>query len=357
MIKYYTKLVLLALQLFLFKNNSAQFFSGQINPNWIVYYDEANAQNIFQYNFNYKELVVAEHGRSKRYIYNYDTEGRLVTYLEEKKKNSTKSKGFLIEYMTPGKKLKKKVSYFKNNSVFKTSGFDYNACDKITSYILFDKDMILKYKDIYVYDSSLILLHEGLSYKHTVPNLKTKEVYEYEPDKQLKKITYYNNKNKVYRKTVFDCNPIGVNRKISKDSVYTCVKYDTDSLGNRLKIIIENIKNRSTKVVQYFNKNNKLIAYKYFDLKKDQPTYYVFYNTETGVPLKYIFFNKGKETYRSESKFDAKNNIIETIMYYKNKVASTFKNEYNSDGLLIAGKTFNSKNKQIKSIAYAYELK
>ena len=135
---------------------------------------------------------------------------------------------------------------------------------------------------------------------------------------------------------MFDCNPIGVNHKISKDSVYKCVKYDTDSLGNKMEITIENVKNKSTKVIKYFNAKNKLIANKYFDLKKNRPVYYSFFHPETGATTKHISFDKGKEVYRFEIKFGDKNNMIEQATYIKKKMVSIFKYEYNQEGLLLA---------------------
>jgi hypothetical protein len=185
----------------------------------------------------------------------------------------------------------------------------------------------------------------------------SKEIYEYESDLQLKKITYYNQKNKAYKKTVFDCNPIGINHKISKDSSYKCVKYDTDSLGNKIQITIENVKNKSTKVIMYYNNQNKIIARKNFDLKKNQPLYYSFYHPETGVTIKYISFHKGKEDYKFEIKFDDKNNKTEQTTYVKNKMTSIFKYEYNPQGLLVAGKGYNRRNELKRVVTYNYGLK
>lgn len=349
--------------IFLSAFSNAQVFKSSINPYWIIYDDEANGSSAKNHHFNFKEMIVKAGKKSTRYIYNYDVEGRIVAYLEEKTKDklknddNKKNRGFLVSYAKSGDKLKQKIQYVKNSEVIVTDSFNYNKFDRTTLYARFDKGHKLKNQDVYSYDSTLLKEHHAYTFKKDKMKEVSKEIYEYESDLQLKKITYYNQKNKAYKKTVFDCNPMGVNHKISKDSSYKCVKYDTDSLGNKIQITIENVKNKSTKVILYYDKQNKVIARKNFDLKKNQPLYYSFYHPETGVTIKYISFHKGKEDYKFEIKFDDKNNKTEQTTYVKNKMTSIFKYEYKPQGLLVAGKGYNRRNELKRVVAYNYGLK
>ena len=349
--------------IFLTLFSNAQIFNSSLNPYWIIYDDEVNGASLKNIDFNFKEMTVKTKKKSMRYIYNYDAEGRIVAYLEEKTKDklenddNKKNRGFLVSYAKAGEKLKRKIQYIKNSEVIITDSFNYNKFARTTLYTRFDKEYKLKNQDLYSYDSTLLKEHHAFTFKKGKKKEVSKEIYEYESDLQLKKITYYNKKNKAYRKTVFDCNPMGVNHKISKDSSYKCVKYDVDSLGNKIQITIENVKNKSTKVIRYYNNQDKVIAHKYFDLKKNQPLYYSFYHPETGLTIKHITFHKGKEDYKFEIKFDDKNNKIEQVTYNKNKITSIFKYEYNQQGLLVAGKGYNHRNELKRVVTYNYGLK
>lgn len=363
-LKFMTKHYLIfSVYIFLSVFSKAQIFKSSLNPYWIVYDDEANGASPKNHHFNFKEMIVKTGKKSMRYIYNYDAQGRMVAYLEENTKDklknddNKKNKGFLVSYMNSEDKLKEKIQYIKNSEVIITDSFNYNKFDRTILYARFDKEHKLKKQETYSYDSTLLKEHHAFTYKKGNKKEVSKEVYEYESDLQLKKITYYNQKNKAYKKTLFDCNPIGVNHKISKDSSYKCVKYDTDSLGNKIQIMIENIKNKSTKAVIYYNNQNKIIAHKYFDLKKNKPLYYSFYNPETGVTIKHITFHKGKEDYKFEIKFDDKNNKTEQVTYSKNKMTSIFKYEYNQQGLLVGGKGYNQRNQLKRVVTYSYALK
>lgn len=357
MIKNYFSLFIF-IAVFIFSNVcQAQLFNPTFQPYWVIRDDETNGQSPEKYKFNFKEITVNVGKKSYRYIYNYDKQFRLISYLEEKAKQPTKNKGFLVSYVSVSKKLSSKVVSFKNQVAYKYDSAQYNSYDRLIYYQVTDKNGNLKTKDTYVYDSTLIVKHENYKYNKNQPKLRAKQIYEYESDKQLKKITYFNKKGKAYKNTLFDCNPIGVNHKISKDSVYKCVKYDRDSLGNEMEITIENLKKKSTKVIKYFNAENKLIAQKHFDAKKNQPLFYSFVNPETGATTKHISFDKGKEVYRFEVKFGNKNNMIEQATYIKKKMVSVFKYEYNQEGLLVAGKGYNHRNKLERTVTYSYGLK
>lgn len=360
MIKHY---LIFSVFIFLSLFSNAQLFKSTLNPYWIIYDDESNGSSPKNHHFNFKEIIVKTGKKSTRYIYNYDAEGRMVAYLEEKTKDklknddNKKNKGFLVSYTKSGDKLKQKIQYIKNSEVIKTDSFNYNRFDRTILYARFDKEHKLKNQDVYSYDSTLLKEHQAFTFKNEKKKEVNKEVYEYESDLQLKKITYYNKKNKAYKNTVFDCNPIGVNHKISKDSSYKCVKYDVDSLGNKIQITIENERKHSVKIVRYFNKENKLIAYKKFDLKHDRPDYFTFYNPETGAFVKQIVFRKGKEYSRSEAKFDDKKNLIENLWYRKNRIYYLIKYQYNQEGLLVKLDGFDKKNKTVRTNTYNYALK
>ncbi|MES2513678.1 MAG: hypothetical protein V4580_06010 [Bacteroidota bacterium] len=358
MTKNYFSLFLFLLVFTAFSNAcKAQLFNGSFQPYWIIYDDEANGQNPGKFKFDFKEIKVTIGRTHYRYIYNYDKQKRLSSYLEERPKHPSKNRGFLVSYHSESKTQKNRVVWFKRQVAYKYDSSQYNLYDKLIYYHVADKNGNLKAKDIYEYDSTLIVKHENFKYKKHQPVLHGRQVYEYEIDKQLKKVTYYNRKGKAYKNTLFDCNPGGVNHKIARDSIYKCVKYETDSLGNKIEITMENVKNRSTKVVKYFNSQNKLIAQKHFDVKKDVPLFYSFVNPETGATIKHINFNKGKEAYKFEILFDDKNNKKELRTYYKNKVTSVFRFEYDPQGLLVQGKGYNRHNKLERTVFYTYGLK
>lgn len=355
---YYIKLIICTILSLSFQVIQAQMFAKNELLYYFTYNGEWDNQNAKQFKFKFKEAVVKQGKHLDREIFNYDDEGRMISYLTEKvkdkEKGKNKNRGFIITYAMAGKDFKSTIVNFKNQTMIKTDSVFYNKYDKVLAYKRYDKNKVLKWKDTYVYDSIFLKEHLAICYKKHLAKTERRETYEYETDRQLKKITYYNNKGKAYKKTVFDCNPIGVNRKISKDSIYKCVKYELDSIGNKVKITVENIKGKTTKVVQYFDKNDKMIAYKYFDVKHDWPLTYVFYYPNSGMVKQYISFKKGKENYRYEVKLDEKNCITERVSYYKNKMTSSLKNEYRNDGLLIASKGYNKKNKLTKTIAYSY---
>lgn len=354
----YNKLLISALLLMCFQILKAQLYIKNESLYLVTLNGEWDAQDPKQYKIKFKEIVIKEGKHQNREIFNYDEEGRITFYLAEKvkdkEKGKNKNRGFVVTYALPNEKLKRSIVNFKNQKMIKTDSLFYNNSKKLLAYKRYDKNNVLKQQDAYVYDSILLKEHRVIRYKKQLVKTERRENYEYELDGQLKKITYYDNKGKAYKKTVFDCNPIGVNRKISKDSVYKCIKYDEDSLGNKMKITVENIKGKTTKLVQYFDENNKMIAYKCFDLKHDWPLYYVFYYSDSPIIKKWMSFKKGKENYRYEVKLDDKNNVIERVSYYQNKMISVLKNEYNTDGLLVVSKGYNKKNKLTKTVAYSY---
>lgn len=183
-----------------------QLFKSPLNSYWIMYNEELNEPSPLKHHFNFKEMIVKTKKKSTRFIYNYDQEGRLISCLEEKTKDKLKdddnknNRGFLVTYVKSEQKLKQKIQYYKNSKVTSIDSFNYNKFNRTTLYTRFDNNQKIKRQDSYAYDSTFLKEHEAFAFKNGKKKILSREIYEYEPDFQLKKITYYNQKNKAYKK-------------------------------------------------------------------------------------------------------------------------------------------------------------
>lgn len=326
----------------------------------------AQIRSKVNYGYSYYSSISAENS-SKAKNEKYKIKQKTIT--KKGKSNNTLSytiydtSGYIIEY-SPNKKRNVKVAYselgyikafslFLKGKIAERDSFNYDEHKLIDRYYFNKKNKITQ-TEHYKYDSSYVT--EFLYKKLKGSKLKEhrKRIYEYYPDYSYKKITYYK-KGKPSYFSVFDCNPIGESHKISKDSTYNCVKYDVDSLGNKIKITIVNSRNVPLKQVEYFNEKDERIASKLFDITSNKLILAYYYLPGEWVFTKYIIYNKGKEYYKTENIFNANNICTETKRYKHGKLKETTKNTYNDKELIESSTQYNRKNKKKSETIYAYQ--
>ncbi|MCW3083235.1 MAG: hypothetical protein JWP12_601 [Bacteroidetes bacterium] len=313
---------------------------------YMMAYDQSAEQVVNKKNKIAQRTIVTSRPRTvKTAVQKYDNNGRVILY------DSGKNKVITSYYEND---QKRNITIYKKNKLVERDSFLYDG-KKFLAAFYYNKDNKLCAQENYAYsgDSSLMTEYKLMKLKRGALTEKTKQVFEYYPDGSYKKISFYKN-GKIDYYSLFDCNPVGENHK--KDSLHNCVKYDVDSLGNKMKITILNNKKWSTKTIEYFNQKDQLIAQKRYDLKKNRietEIHYVpgqfFYNT-------YIFYRKGKENYRRENVYDAQLNCTTSNSFVKKKLKFITKNTYNERGLLQTSveRNMHDKKKQATSYQYSY---
>lgn len=289
-------------------------------------------------------VITKESHRTRNITVDYDTAGRVSEYKNQKRE-------LKIRYYRDA--LKQSQLMFKKGKLVERDSFLWN--DKtLREHFHYRKENKLTSHESYKYDSVYVTEHVFEKLKRGRLREKYKQVYEYYPDHTYKKITYFKNGKPSYF-SVFDCNPAGQDHKINKDSSYSCIKYDVDSLGNKIKIYITNDNKHSRKTIEYFNEKDQRIAQKTIDLKKDQPVWYIMYKPGSNwVMTKYIWYRHGKENYRMENTYNENDDCTSWISYSKGVMSSRTVNSYNQKGLIEKSESFNKRNKKISEATYQY---
>ena len=211
-------------------------------------------------------------------------------------------------------------------------------------------------KESYQYDSTFVTQYLDQQLKKRNFIEKKKRVTEYYPGYSIKKITSYKNEKPVYY-SVFDCNPLGENHKVKKDSVYNCVKYDLDSLGNKMKITIVNNRRFPEKTIEYFDKDDALIAQKTFNLKSNRLDRIYYFKPGAPGFTKFISFTNKREYFRVENTYDGKEtkNCTEILVYKRGRLRDKDVKKFNDRNLLEQSTLFNRRNKKKIEWTYLYE--
>ncbi len=279
-------------------------------------------------------------------IVQYDTEGRLI----DKKRN--KKREIKVSYYKDDKEAER--VYYKSNKFVKRDSSTYDKKNNLIKRLHFNSSNKLTRRERYKYDSTYITEYVFERFKKGEFSEREKTITEYYPDYSIKKSTWYKNgKPKFYN--VFDCNPIGINHKVKKDSAYNCEKYEVDSLGNKIKVTIENSKGYSEKTIEYFNSKDERTALKAYDLKSNRPKYIYYFSPGTFNITKYITYKKGKELYRTENTNDNNDKCVEVKRYKKGKLKQIIKRTYNDIGLMTSVKWYNKRNKTESETKFSYE--
>lgn len=279
--------------------------------------------------------------------YSYDTEGRLVSYKYGRAKE--------IRAGYASGEQKEFVSFHKQGKLIELDSFVWNGKNLNACYIL-DKNRKVFKRQLYKYDSTFVTEYTFEKQSRGKYMELERYVYEYYPDYTYKKITRYK-KGKPKKHIMFDCNPLGEDHKIKKDSAFNCIKYDTDSLGNKIKVTITNLKGASLKKVEYFNNNDQRIAEKTYDLKKNGGLMWAYFY-DTGDPIyytKFISYKRGREFYKIENKYDKNSKCTESVRWSKGRIRQTYKNSFNEKGLLAKAEMYNRKNRKKSEVRYIYE--
>jgi hypothetical protein len=312
--------------------------------NYIFSAENRERDNLKEAHVKQKVILNADYSPSK-VIYRFDTAGRATGYITPKKEFRTAysngdkrlftasyKKGKLIErdtFIWDDKKLKECDNYGSNNKLFQRQRYTYDST-YVTEYVT-EKLKKGKFREL------------------------KRVVYEYYPDYSYKKITFYK-KGKPDYFTVFDCNPAGQNHKVEKDSTYNCVKYDVDSIGNKIKITITTDKNFSWKKVEYYNNKDQCVALKTYDMRKNAELMWAYYFKEgTQLLSKFVSYKHAKEYYRTETEFDTNNNAVASVTYSHGKLRGRSRHTYNDRGLLVKTERFNKHEKKKKETTYSYE--
>ncbi|MCW3103333.1 MAG: hypothetical protein JWO09_1773 [Bacteroidetes bacterium] len=333
---------------FLFAKSAVQaqepYYGSGFWYNYLLYTDVKEKEQNKATHLKQKQVLNADYSpRGLTYV--YDTAGRMIGY-----------KGGKTEIRTSYGPADQRLScaIYKRGKLIERDSFVWIGKTLRESYSIDGKNKIFN-RQRYTYDSTYVteFLFEKLKHGKFVEYRKN--VTEYYPDHSYKKITYYKN-GKPKRFTVFDCNPAGQDHKVEKDSVYNCVKYDVDSLGNKIKISLNNTKEHSWKLVEYFNEKDECIARKTYDERKHGELLWAYYY-KPGQPelLKFVSYKGVKEYYRIENGFDANGRVVAVDTYIRGKLKGRERNEYNERGLIAKTEKLNKRNKKTKEITYLYQ--
>ncbi|MCE3279089.1 MAG: hypothetical protein K0S44_1280 [Bacteroidetes bacterium] len=312
--------------------------------NYIFSAENREKDNLKKEHVREKIILNADYSPSKL-IYRFDTAGRMIGYITPKKEfrtaYSNEDKRLFTASYKKGKLIERDTFIWENTML--------KECDNYGS----NNQMFQRQR--YMYDSTFVTEFVTEKVKKGKFREVKRVVYEYYPDYSYKKITFYK-KGKPDYFTVFDCNPAGQNHKVEKDSTYNCLKYDVDSLGNKVKITITSDKNVSWKKVEYYNNKDECIALKTYDMRKNEELMWTYYFKEgTQLLSKFISYKHAKEYYRTETEFDTKNNPTTSVTYRRGKLKGRSRHTYNDHGLLVKTERFNKHEKKKKEISYLYQ--
>lgn len=310
-----------------------------------IYIENAKKDHTAKNAVKERVLVMKGSGVDENSIVNYDPEGRVTVY------KGNRCPELQISYLKGN--LFKEIRIMKNNKLIERDSFSYSN-GRIEECFYFDEDNQLFKMESYKYKDSLLLEYVYGKLKKGKFIEKRKQVYEYYPDNSPKKITYYRN-NKMDYYTVFDCDPVGKYHKVKRDSSYTCIKQEQDSLGNNVKITIVNERVYPRKEVEYFNEKNECIARKTYDLKNNEPLWFYFF--KSGVPdyVEFVSYKNQKEFYRIKRLYNQNNQQIESTTYSHRRLKRKDVTEYNQKGLAEKEKRYNKKNKVVRESTIAYK--
>lgn len=278
-------------------------------------------------------------------VYKYDNKGRVIEYSSGKRKH-------VITYDNDIQK--KSILSYKKNKLFQIDSFKWNGANLLVA-SNFNANYELKERETYQYDSTYVTEYKFEKTKgHSFKEFR-KSVYEYYPDHSYKKITYYK-KGKAKKYSVFDCDPRGIEHKAKRDSAFNCVKYDVDSLGNKIKVSITNQKGYAVKVIDYYNDKDKLIATKTYDIKKGNALLWA-YTFTPGYPYytSFVSYVRNKVFYEVRKKRDERDNCLESTTYKRGKLKRRETQQFNEKGLLLRTNHYNRRNKLKGATTYTYE--
>lgn len=328
---------------------SNQYFRSNtgLNLNYWTLYEENTKANVYKEQKIKKKVAVSKKNKKElATIFTYNTEGHIASY------QPTKDVLYKITYVDADHR--KTVEVYKKGELVRKDSFCWDKSRMVARFV-FDKNRKLKEQEKYEYDSNYVTSYVFEKLQNGKPKEKVKRIYEYYPDYSYKKITYYKNAKPIYF-SVFDCNPIGENHKIKKDSAYNCVKYDVDSLGNKIKVSIVNQNKSSYKRVEYFNGKEQRVAEKMFSLEKNQLLLYMAYRPGNNLALtNYVNYHKGKENYRCNSDYDSADKLLKSTYFVKGKFNGSNDYTYNEKGFLDKHEQYNKKHKKVADVKYEYE--
>ncbi|MFL5764488.1 MAG: hypothetical protein ACJ77K_11150 [Bacteroidia bacterium] len=276
--------------------------------------------------------------------YKYDGEGRVIEYSYNKTR-------FVVTY-SDSLRRHSLAKYKRGKIVFIDSlTWSDRRLKEVKSY---GRKSKLERRESYQYDSTM--LREYVYEKNRRGDLREfrKTTYEYYPDLSNKKITYYK-KGKIKRYSVFDCDPHGITHKAKKDSAFNCVKYDVDSLGNKIQVTIVNQKGYSVKTIKYFNSSDQVVAAKTYDTKEGNPLLWEYhYKPGTYLTTHFISYKGKKKIYEFVNNYNDKNKCVSSATYGRRKLKEKMENEFNDQGFVAKTKYYNRRNKLRSATDYSY---
>lgn len=246
---------------------------------------------VFEYNYsnwlvNIKGIVDVDGTEEVRLIRSYEY------YIDSKVKTIKDYRGFLEG---------------SEGYILKT--YEYDVFDRVTQMIYTDSNNLDEVLEMYqyTYDNNNNIVCEGIQrfYSHMYNgNTYEKRKYEYDNLNQL----------------------IGTKRYIAGTLVDSS-SYSYDKLGNR----IQTIKGKST-VVEYYDELNRLYHSDIYKEGRDLGAKLFHYDL-SGNQITVSDYSKDEVTY---NKYDALNQLIETVVKNGETVLYTQKNEYNNQGQRIS---------------------
>lgn len=277
--------------------------------------------------------------------YVYSPNGNLIEHYKSKKEY------YKITYHNDS--LVRQVQYFNNGNIKWRDSITYSGIRIKNEYRFDEKNILIESKER-AYDSTYITSFSHKKMKKGKMKETERYEYEYYPDYSYKKITSYR-RGKLKHTNNFDCNPIG---EVKKRDSQNCVKYETDSLGNKMRITLTTSKGYNVKIVEYIDTNNSVVYSKTYAMPSNNLIWEYYYNSKNHLLEKFVSYKDNKkEFFRMEYKYapGVYNNYTEFTKYKKGKLIYTKKQEYDDKGMVIKSIEYNKANK-IKSMKmYSYQ--
>jgi hypothetical protein len=276
--------------------------------------------------------------------FKFDEQGRVIEYAFAEMR-------FVVTYSDSLRR--RSLAKYKNGKIVYIDSLRWNG-RKLAEVASYDSHGKLVTRERYQYDSTMLREYVYEKKKRGKLREVRKTTYEYYPDKSNKKIVYYE-RGKVKRYSVFDCDPRGLTHKAKKDSTFNCVKYEVDSLGNRMEVQVVNQKGYPFKMIRYFNSENELIAMKSFSTKKDDRLVWEYhYLPGTSLTTHFINYSRNKKFYEMHYDYNDNNKCISSFTYKRKKLKERTENEFSEKGLIVKTRCYNHKNKLRSTTDYSY---
>jgi hypothetical protein len=300
------------------------------------------------------EEINLKNNKTTTYVKNYNSKGKVVSYLLINHKNDTLILG-IQEYTADGKmKLGQK---FKKHVLAVAAKANFDEKGRITEWIKTNGNKKVVSYNTWKWNQNGNIT-ESVQYKRDTTKIKSKWVYDYVDNNKISTILY-NGKGKVLKMWSYQCNQEG--EKLEKKEKVTQIcrwnKSDDKYLTQSWRSFDEKGKVQKN-VLKYNIKDTSIVEHCMYN-DHDSLIYRCTYNNSWDKPLIACSYDKkGRKSYEQIHTYE--NDLITSYAYYTPRKAimkTIMKVEYmyNNLGMLTEQRFFNHKGKHYKTIKLTYE--